>query len=47
MNKENRRTTHKVKITSHLSGLCAHPTDEHGNLLLSGVALTYHNQHDL
>lgn len=28
MNNENRRTIHKVKITSHLSGLCAHPTDE-------------------
>lgn len=46
MNKGNRRTTHKVKIASHLSGLCAHPTDEHRNLL-GGVALTYHNQHDL
>lgn len=46
MNKENRRTIHKVKITSHLSGLCAYPTDEHINLL-GGVALTHHNQHDL
>lgn len=40
MNKENRRTIHKVKITNH-------PTDEHINLLLGGVALTHHTQHDL